>query len=270
MTEPIQLLREHMSAECSDAVILPPLATVTDVAVGFGDESLGEQALDDPLEIARIEHEQTVRVLRNCLHEAVAVKIPVGQRKQQLEVDGFERQKVAGIWRHCMVKGTIRATGPRVPSQGLARRCRSAGLPFDQDSKEMVMNITLWVLQVLLAAAFFAHGMMFLNPSPEIAVLMNESMPRWFQLFLGVAEVAAAVGLTLPGITRILPQLVPAAAAGIVIIMISATVLHIVRAEYSSAAITAVLLVMAAFTAYARWRTVPIRPRGVGSAASLA
>lgn len=133
------------------------------------------------------------------------------------------------------------------------------------------MNIALWVLQVLLAAAFAAHGMMFLNPPPEIAVLMNESLPRWFQLFLGVAEVAAAAGLTLPGITRILPQLVPAAAAGIVIVMISATVLHIVRAEYSSAAITAVLLAMAAFTAYARWRLVPIRPRRTGtSAVSLA
>ena len=124
------------------------------------------------------------------------------------------------------------------------------------------MNITLWVLQVLLAIAFFAHGLLFLNPPPEIAVLMNESMPRWFQLFLGVAEVAAALGLTLPGITRILPQVVPAAAAGIVIVMISATVWHCVRAEYSSAGITTVLLAMAIFAAYGRWRLVPIRPRG--------
>lgn len=96
MTEPIQLLREHMSAECSDAVILPPLATVTDVAVGFGDESLGEQALDDPVEIARIEHEQAAGVLRDGLDEAVAVPLLVGQRKEQLEVDRLERQKVAG------------------------------------------------------------------------------------------------------------------------------------------------------------------------------
>lgn len=60
------------------------------------------------------------------------------------------------------------------------------------------MNITLWILQVLLAAAFLAHGWMFLAPPPDIAVLMNESMPRWFQLFLGVVEVLAAVGLTGP------------------------------------------------------------------------
>lgn len=131
------------------------------------------------------------------------------------------------------------------------------------------MNITLWMLQILLAAAFFAHGMLFLNPPPDIAVLMNESLPRWFQLFLGVAEVAAAVGLTLPGITRILPQLVAVAAAGIMLVMISATVWHIVRAEYSSAAVTALLLVMATFTAYARWRVVPIRPRQISRAARV-
>ena len=56
------------------------------------------------------------------------------------------------------------------------------------------MNIVLWILQVLLALAFLAHGIMFLAPPPDIAVLMNEMLPRWFQLFLGVAEVLAARG----------------------------------------------------------------------------
>jgi hypothetical protein len=45
------------------------------------------------------------------------------------------------------------------------------------------------------------------------------------------------------------------------IVMIAATVWHLVRGEFSSAAITGVLLVMATFTAYARWRIAPIRPR---------
>ena len=123
------------------------------------------------------------------------------------------------------------------------------------------MNALLWVLQILLALAFFAHGWMFLAPSPEIAALMNASLPRWFQLFMGVAEISAAIGLTLPGVTRVLPALVPAAAFGIMIVMISATVYHIVRVEYSSAVITFVLLLMATFTAYARWRIAPIQPR---------
>jgi uncharacterized membrane protein YphA (DoxX/SURF4 family) len=127
---------------------------------------------------------------------------------------------------------------------------------------EEAMNITLWVLQVLLAVAFFAHGWLFLMPSPEVAAQMNASLPRWFQLFLGIAEVSAALGLILPGATRILPWLVPWAAGGVVIVMISATVFHLLRREFASAGTTAVLLAMAAFTAYARLRLAPIRPRG--------
>jgi uncharacterized membrane protein YphA (DoxX/SURF4 family) len=123
------------------------------------------------------------------------------------------------------------------------------------------MNITLWVLQILLAVAFFAHGWLLLMPPPEIAAQMTASLPRPFWVFLGVAEVLAAVGLILPGVTRILPALVPAAAAGVMFVMISATLWHLARAEFSSAGITLVLLAMATFTAYARWRIAPIRPR---------
>src|SRR5687768_12646188 len=125
------------------------------------------------------------------------------------------------------------------------------------------MNILLWVLQVLLAIAFFAHGWMFLFPPPEIAVLMNASMPRWFQVFLGVAEVLAAIGLTLPGVTRIMPWLVPAAALGIMMVLGSATVYHFVRAEISSGIITLVMFVVATAVAYLRWKVAPIHPRAV-------
>lgn len=123
------------------------------------------------------------------------------------------------------------------------------------------MNIVLWVLQVLLAVAFFAHGWLFLSPPPEIAEQMNATLPRWFQLFLGVAEILAAVGLTLPGITRILPATIVYAALGIVVVMISATIWHVARGEMSAAGITLLLLAMAAFVAYQRARVLPIAAR---------
>jgi putative oxidoreductase len=123
------------------------------------------------------------------------------------------------------------------------------------------VNIVLWVLQVLLSLAFLAHGWMFLAPPPAIAELMNASLPRWFQLFLGVAEVMASVGLTLPGVTRIMPQLVAWAAGGVAIVTASATVLHLSRGEMSSAATTVVLLIVAVFVAYMRHEVVPIAVR---------
>ena len=126
------------------------------------------------------------------------------------------------------------------------------------------MNILLWVLQALLAAAFLAHGLLLLMPPAEIAAQMNAALPRSFWVFLGVAEVAAAIGITLPGATRIQPWLVPAASAGIMFVMVSATIWHIVRGEISSAVITLVLLVMATYVTYMRWRVLPIRSRSAG------
>lgn len=123
------------------------------------------------------------------------------------------------------------------------------------------MNIVLWILQVLLAAAFLAHGLLFLTPPPEIAAQMNAFLPRWFQVFLGVAEVLAAVGLILPALTRVMPFLVTWAAVGIMIVTISATILHTTRGEFSSAATTFVLLVLATILAYQRGRVRPIPPR---------
>ena len=123
------------------------------------------------------------------------------------------------------------------------------------------MNIALWVLQVLLAAAFLAHGWLLLAPPAELLDQMNTVMSTGFRQFLGVAEVVAAVGLTLPGFTRILPWFVPAAAAGVMFVMISATILHLRRGEISSAAVTLVLLVLATFLAYMRWKVMPIRTR---------
>jgi hypothetical protein len=98
-------------------------------------------------------------------------------------------------------------------------------------------------------------------PPDEIAALMNAALPRWFWVFLGVAEVAAAFGITLPGAARIMPWLVPAAAGGMVIVMISATIWHVVRGEFSSAVITLVLLIISTYVAYMRGRINPIPAR---------
>jgi hypothetical protein len=124
------------------------------------------------------------------------------------------------------------------------------------------MNILLWTLQVLLALAFAAHGWFLLSPPAEFVDKLNASLPRWFQLFLGVAEVCAAVGLILPGLTRILPELVVWAAIGIMIVSISATVYHLARSEMSSAATTLLLVAMASVVAYMRYKVMPIPARG--------
>jgi uncharacterized membrane protein YphA (DoxX/SURF4 family) len=124
------------------------------------------------------------------------------------------------------------------------------------------MNAILWVLQIFLALAFFAHGWILLVPPASLVEAMKP-MPLAFRVFLGLAEMSAAVGLTLPGITRILPWLVPSAAAGLMVVMISATIFHIARGEVGAAMTTLTLLAMATFVAYTRWKVKPILPRTV-------
>lgn len=124
------------------------------------------------------------------------------------------------------------------------------------------MNVLLWILQVALAAAFLAHGLMFLFPPADLVAVMDASIAKPLRLFLGVAEVAAAVGLVVPGLTRIKPALVALAAACLTPIMVGATVLHVARGEYSSAVTTGVLLALLGVVAWLRWRVHPIAPRG--------
>jgi uncharacterized membrane protein YphA (DoxX/SURF4 family) len=120
------------------------------------------------------------------------------------------------------------------------------------------MNVALWTVQVLLAVLFLLHGWLYLSPPPEILDQLNALMPAWFRLFIGVAEVAAAVGLVLPSAARVLPKLTPAAAGGLMIVTLSACVLHVTRGEVGSAVITAVLFALATFVAYGRWKLQPI------------
>lgn len=123
------------------------------------------------------------------------------------------------------------------------------------------MNTLLWILQAALATAFAAHGWMLVSPPPELLPIMNEQLGVGFRLFLGMAEIAGAIGILLPAMTRRMPWLTPFAAGCLGFVVASATVLHLARGETSSAVTTAILLLLATFVAYARWRVRPIASR---------
>lgn len=116
------------------------------------------------------------------------------------------------------------------------------------------MNIALWILQALLAALFlFAGGTKLIMPIEEMTKQMQVPMPGWFLRFIGVAELLGGIGLVLPWLTRIQPKLTPLAAAGLVIIMIGATVLTLMTGEIAMALMPLVVGILCAFVAYRRW-----------------
>jgi hypothetical protein len=127
-----------------------------------------------------------------------------------------------------------------------------------------LINGALWFLQVALAVVFVLHGWLMVAPPAELLELINAQLGVGLRLFIGVAELLAAAGLILPGLTRVLPKLTALAAAGLMIVTSSATVVHLSRGEGSSAVTTAVLLVLVTLVAYMRWKVIPIAARRRG------
>jgi uncharacterized membrane protein YphA (DoxX/SURF4 family) len=120
------------------------------------------------------------------------------------------------------------------------------------------MTYALWIVQGLLAALFlFAGGMKLVLPVEEMTEQIQ--LPGLFLRFIGVAEVLGAIGLVLPGLLRIRPGLTPLAAAGLVIIMIGATVVTLASGMVAPALISLVVGLLAALVAYGRWRLAPHR-----------
>lgn len=118
------------------------------------------------------------------------------------------------------------------------------------------MNWILWIVQALLALLFlFTGGMKLILPVEEMT--QQIPMPGAFLRFIGVAQVLGAIGLVVPGLTRIRPGLTPLAAAGLVIIMIGATVVTLLEKDPAVALMPLVVGVLAAFVAYGRWRLAP-------------
>jgi len=130
-------------------------------------------------------------------------------------------------------------------------------------------NTILWITQALLAALFLFAGSMKLVMSLE-ALQGPVALPGLFMRFIGVAEVAGALGLILPGLLRIRPVLTTYAALGLVIIMTGATVVTVMGGMVAPAAIPAVVGILAGFIAYGRGSLAPFPTRTHQPALGLA
>ena len=88
-----------------------------------------------------------------------------------------------------------------------------------------------------------------------------ERLPSGIQYVIGGAEVLGAIGLILPSALGILPKLTPAAAAGLVTVMVLAAIDHGVAGEMGAIVPPLVLGAMAAFVAWGRLSGAPIDAR---------
>jgi len=122
------------------------------------------------------------------------------------------------------------------------------------------MNRALWVVQILLAAAFLMTGFMKLTMAEDLLVA-SSPFPVLFVRFISVCEILGAIGLVVPGLTKIRTGLTPLAAAGLVIIMIGAVVSTLLTMGPAMAIMPLILGVLAAFVAYGRWQVAPLEDK---------
>ena len=120
------------------------------------------------------------------------------------------------------------------------------------------MHRALWVVQWLLALLFvFAGGMKLVMPIEEMT--KEIALPGAFLRFIGVAELLGGLGLVLPGLTGIRPELTPLAAAGLTIIMIGAVPLSIMTGGAVTALMPLIVGLLLVYVAYGRWQSAPYR-----------
>lgn len=128
----------------------------------------------------------------------------------------------------------------------------------------MEMNTALWILQGLVAFMFALSGLLKIGRSKEDLKNMEEGM-SWVDSLsgpqvkiIGTVELLAAIGLVLPHMTGIQPWLTPLAAAGLILTMMGAMILHIRRRDGAKPIMrNIILLLLATFVAFGRFVLVP-------------
>jgi hypothetical protein len=118
------------------------------------------------------------------------------------------------------------------------------------------MNVFLWVLQALLAAAFLTAGTVkMITPKAKLRDRMTwvDSFSDRNVKLIGAVEALGALGLILPAVTGIATVLTPLAATGLAITMVGAVITHIRLDENRRVPAPAVLLILAAVVAWGRF-----------------
>ena len=126
-------------------------------------------------------------------------------------------------------------------------------------STHKTLNRALWTAQIVVALVFaFAGSMKFIMP-PEKMQQGSVILPLAFIYFIGICECLGALGMILPGLTRIRTGLTPLAALGLTIIMIGATTVSIIGMGVAAGIFPAIVGVATTWIAYSRTRVVPFK-----------
>lgn len=136
--------------------------------------------------------------------------------------------------------------------------------PEIDSSPGLPLRISLWAAQGLVSFVFIGAGLFKLTQ--PIAVLAQSiawtaDYPEWFVRCIALVDLAGGLGMLLPALTRIRPQLGVLAALGCAALQVTAMIFHVSRGEAKQIGLNIVLLGLSLFVLWGRSRRVPITPR---------
>lgn len=130
--------------------------------------------------------------------------------------------------------------------------------------RTLVLRGSLWAAQVAVFGLFCMAGFMKLT----MPVVQIEKMWPWtgqvsepFLRFIAVVDLAGGIGIFLPALTRIRPQLTVLAALGGTVLQVLAIGFHASRGEIALTPFNFFLLALCAFVLWGRYKKAPIPPR---------
>jgi uncharacterized membrane protein YphA (DoxX/SURF4 family) len=126
-------------------------------------------------------------------------------------------------------------------------------------------NVGLWVAQILLAGVFLIIGALkTFTPIEELSRTIPLAGERpLLARFIGVSELAGAIGLILPAALRIRPQLTALAAGALAFVMLLAMIYHLFNGEYAAIGTNIVFGILGALILFGRLKKAPVSERSL-------
>jgi hypothetical protein len=129
----------------------------------------------------------------------------------------------------------------------------------------LALRVGLWAAQALIFLAFGGAALTKLfTPIPQLAAMMPWAgeYSEVFVRAIGLVDLAGALGILLPSLTRIMPRLTVLAALGCATLQVVAFAFHISRGEGAVTPLNILLLALSLFVLWGRNGKAPIAPRG--------
>jgi putative oxidoreductase len=133
--------------------------------------------------------------------------------------------------------------------------------------KNKKLNIGLWIAQSYLA--LFMIGLGVFKLITPIAVLSLKfpwtgMVPKALLVAICFIDISGGLGIFFPSLLRIKPHLTPYAAIGIILLMSSAIIMHILLGEFILVPLNLIIIAIAGFVYWGRSKRAVVFSKTIG------